>query len=117
MPSSCVAWSIGASRRATPTTGAAEVLKITAIRLTRLRLLLDPPFNAAWDPVPRTRFTATIVRVETDEGLVGTASGDTMDGFEPYIELFIGKNPMDITRHVRALETISFHGGRYWPVE
>ena len=40
-----------------------------------------------------------------------------MDGFEPYIEFFIGKNPMDITRHVRALETISFHAGRYWPLE
>jgi D-galactarolactone cycloisomerase len=92
-------------------------LKITGIRLRRLRLPLDPPFNAAWDPVPRTRFNATIVRVETDEGLVGTASGDTMDGFEPYIELFLGKNPMDITRHVRTLETISFHAGRYWPVE
>ena len=100
-----------------PTTGAADVLKITAIRLKRLRLPLDPPFNAAWDPVPRTRFNATIIRVETDEGLVGTASGDTMDGFEPYIEFFIGKDPMDITRHVRTLETISFHGGRYWPVE
>ena len=40
-----------------------------------------------------------------------------MDGFEPYVEFFIGKNPMDITRHVRALETISFHAGRYWPLE
>ncbi len=92
-------------------------MKITAIRLRRLRLPLDPPFHAAWDPVPRTRFNATIVRVETDEGLVGIASGDTMEGFEPYIEFFIGKNPMDITRHVRALETISFHAGRYWPLE
>jgi D-galactarolactone cycloisomerase len=92
-------------------------LKITAIRLRRLRLPLHPPFNAAWDPVPRTRFNATIVRVETDEGLVGVASGDTMDGFEPYMEFFIGRDPMDITRHVRTLETISFHGGRYWPLE
>ena len=92
-------------------------MKITAIRTRRLRLPMDPPFNAAWDPVPRTRFNATILRVETDEGLVGIASGDTMEGFEPYIEFFIGKNPMDITRHVRALETISFHAGRYWPLE
>ena len=92
-------------------------MKITAIRTQRVRLPLDPPFHAAWDPVPRTRFNATIVRVETDEGLVGISSGDTMDGFEPYMEFFIGKNPMDITRHVRALETISFHAGRYWPLE
>jgi D-galactarolactone cycloisomerase len=92
-------------------------LKITAIKLIRVRLPLDPPFVAAWDPVPRTRFNATITRVETDEGLVGTASGDTMDGFEPYIDFFIGKDPMDITRHVRTLETITFHGGRFWPLE
>jgi D-galactarolactone cycloisomerase len=92
-------------------------MKITAIKLRRLRLPLDPPFRAAWDPVPRTRFDATLVRVETDEGLVGHGSGDTMDGFEPFMHLFVGKDPMQMSRHVRALETISFHGGRYWPLE
>jgi D-galactarolactone cycloisomerase len=92
-------------------------VKITGIRLHRLRIPLDPPFRASWDPVPRTRFDATVVRVETDEGVTGFGSGDTMDGFEPYSPLFLGKNPMHISRHVRALETISFHAGRYWPLE
>jgi D-galactarolactone cycloisomerase len=92
-------------------------LKITAIRLRRLRLPLDPPFRAAWDPKPRTRFDATIVRVETDEGLVGLGSGDSMDGFEPYMDLFVGTNPLQVARHVRTLETIAFHAGRYWPLE
>src|SRR5438552_11705787 len=92
-------------------------MKITGIKMRRLRLPLDPFFHAAWDPVPRTRFDATVVRVETDEGVVGVGSGDTMDGFEPFAELFIGKNPMHISRHVRALETITFHAGRYWPLE
>jgi D-galactarolactone cycloisomerase len=92
-------------------------VKITRIDLTRLRLPLEPPFRAAWDPVCRTRFDATIVRVETDEGLVGHGSGDTMDGFEPYAELFVGRDPLQISRHVRTLETISFHAGRYWPLE
>jgi D-galactarolactone cycloisomerase len=92
-------------------------LKITAIRLQRLRLPLDPPFFAAWDPVPRTRFDATIVRVETDEGITGIGSGDTMDGFEAFADLFIGQDPLRIARHVLALETISFHAGRYWPLE
>src|SRR5437667_855281 len=92
-------------------------MKITGIKMRRLRLPLDPFFHAAWDPVPRTRFDATVVRIETDEGVVGVGSGDTMDGFEPFVELFIGKNPMHISRHVRALETISFHAGRYWPLE
>lgn len=92
-------------------------MRITAIKLRRLRLPLDPPFRAAWDPVPRKRFDATIVQVETDEGLTGVGSGDTMDGFEPFVELFLGEDPLQMARHVRMLETISFHAGRYWPLE
>jgi L-alanine-DL-glutamate epimerase-like enolase superfamily enzyme len=92
-------------------------MHITAIRIQRLRVPLDPPFPAAWDPVPRTSFPVTIVRVETDEGVVGVGSGDTMDGFEPFEHLFVGQDPLAIARHVRALETIDFHAGRYWPLE
>ena len=92
-------------------------MKITAIRLDRLVQPLDPPFDAAWDPVPRSVFTATVVRVETDEGIVGIGSGDTMDGFEAFEHLFVGEDPLAIARHVRVLETIDFHAGRYWPLE
>lgn len=92
-------------------------MRITAIRLQRLRIPLDPPFPAAWDPIRRTVFPVTIVRVETDEGLVGIGSGDTMDGFEAFEHLFVGRDPLAIARHVRALETIDFHAGRYWPLE
>ena len=92
-------------------------MKITAIRLQRLSIPLDPPFPAAWDPVPRTAFGVTIVRVETDEGVVGIGSGDTMDGFEAFEHLFVGQDPLAIARHVRVLETIDFHAGRYWPLE
>lgn len=92
-------------------------MKITDIRLDRVRLLLDPPFAAAWDPQPRRAFDATIVRVETDEGLVGIGSGDTMDGFAGHEHLFVGRDPLDIAQHVRTIETINFHSGRFWPVE
>jgi D-galactarolactone cycloisomerase len=92
-------------------------MRISRIRLERLVMPLDPPFPAAWDPVPRTRFAATIVRVETDEGVVGIGSGDTMDGFEAFEHLFIGQDPLAIARHVRVLETLDFHAGRYWPLE
>lgn len=92
-------------------------MKITNIRLRRLQSELDTPFPAAWDPVPRTVFRATLVEIETDVGISGFGSGDTMDGFEPYRHLFIGKDPLAISHHVRTLETISFHGGRYWPLE
>lgn len=92
-------------------------MKITAISLTRLVLPLDPPFNAAWDPEPRRSFPATLVTVETDAGVVGYGSGDTMDGFEAYEHLFLGTDPMQILNQVRRIETINFHGGRYWPLE
>ena len=92
-------------------------MKITAIRLDRMRLPLDPPFPAAWDPVPRARFDATLVRVETDEGVTGYGSGDTMDGFEVFGDLFIGRDPLQVARHAAVIETLGFHAGRYWPLE
>jgi L-alanine-DL-glutamate epimerase-like enolase superfamily enzyme len=92
-------------------------LKITAIDVKRFRLPLDPPFRAAWDPDPRRHFDATLVSVRTDEGITGYGSGDTMDGFSGYAGLFIGRDPLRIARHVRTLETIAFHAGRYWPLE
>ncbi|MEA2608995.1 MAG: hypothetical protein QOJ75_1238, partial [Chloroflexota bacterium] len=92
-------------------------MKITRIRLDRLVEPLDPPFLAAWDPVPRRSFAVTIVRVETDEGVVGIGSGDTMVGFEAFEHLFVGQDPLAVVRHVRVLETIDFHAGRYWPLE
>src|SRR5205823_172640 len=102
----------GARRRGRRRPGA---VKIPAIRLDRLRLPLDPPFRAAWDPVPRRHFDATLVRVETDEGITGFGSGDTMDGFASFADLFIGRDPREIARHVLTIETINFHAGRYWP--
>src|ERR1700678_1020911 len=92
-------------------------MRITQISLQRLTLPLEPPFYAAWDPSPRTRFDATIVRVHTDEGLTGIGSRDTMDGFAAFEHLFIGTDPLRLAAHGRTLETISFHAGRYWPLE
>jgi L-alanine-DL-glutamate epimerase-like enolase superfamily enzyme len=92
-------------------------VRITAIRVQRLRLPLDPPFDAAWDLEPRRAFDATIVRVETDEGLTGIGSGDTMGGFDEFEHLFVGRDPLALSAHARTLETISFHAGRYWPLE
>jgi D-galactarolactone cycloisomerase len=92
-------------------------MKITRIELQRIALALAPPFHAAWDPDPRTRFDATIVRVDTDEGLTGIGSGDTMAGFEEFEHLFLGADPLALAAHGRTLETISFHAGRYWPLE
>jgi L-alanine-DL-glutamate epimerase-like enolase superfamily enzyme len=92
-------------------------VKITGIRIKRLRSRLAPPFHAAWDPTPRAVFDATLVFVDTDEGITGVGSGDDMRGFSGYEHLFVGENPLAIGRHVRVLETINFHAGRCWPLE
>ena len=93
-------------------------MKITRIRLERRTLPLDPPFLAAWDPDPRTSFEATLVFVETDEGVTGIGSGDTMEGFERFEQHFLGRNALDIAHHQGILEVLARHGdGRYWPLE
>lgn len=92
-------------------------MKITDIRIHHVDQDLEPAFHAAWDPSPRTTAPATVVRVHTDEGIVGTGGGDTMLGFAAYEHLFLGSDPLRINEQVRRLETISFHGGRYWPLE
>src|SRR5947199_338496 len=77
-----------------------------------MRLPLDPPFRAAWDPVPRRAFDATLVRVETDAGVTGYGSGDTMDGFAPFSGLFVAagfravKVRIDRTAPALALDAV-----------
>ena len=92
-------------------------MKIERIDITHHRLPLVPPFRASWDTRPRTEFDATVVRVVTDEGLVGLGSGDTMLGFERHAELFLGQNPLDLDRHNRVLDNLAFHYSRYWPLD
>jgi L-alanine-DL-glutamate epimerase-like enolase superfamily enzyme len=122
MTSPCQVWRPASGRRShvaqsCDAVGDTGGVRISGIRLQRLRVPLDPAFPAAWDPVPRTAFDVTLVRVETDAGVVGVGSGDTMLGFEAFEHLFVGQDPLAIARHVRVLETIDFHAGRYWPLE
>src|SRR5260370_170963 len=92
-------------------------IRITDIRIRHFRIPLDPPFRASWDHQLRTQFTATIVEVHTDEGLVGYGSGDSMYGFEQFKQLFIGQEVSQIERHSDVLATLAFHYARYWPLE
>jgi D-galactarolactone cycloisomerase len=92
-------------------------VKIVAIEIEQLRLPLNPPFFAAWDPVPRAVFDTTLVRVRTDEGITGYGSGVSMAGFKDYAGLFVGQDPLAITGHVLTLEQITVQAGRFWPVE
>ena len=91
--------------------------KIAAIEITQHRLVFETPFHASWDTKPRLHWDATLVRITTDQGLVGYGSGDLMMGFAGHEHLFIGQDPMAIERHYRVLSHINFHYGRCWPFD
>jgi L-alanine-DL-glutamate epimerase-like enolase superfamily enzyme len=90
---------------------------IVAIEITHHQLPLDPPFPASWDPQPRTKFPATIVRVRDSEGREGIGSGDVMYGFADYARYFIGQPAGDLDRHAAVLANVDFHAGRPWPLD
>lgn len=94
-----------------------EPLRIHRIEITHHQLPLEPPFPASWDPQPRTRFPATIVRVFDNAGHVGIGSGDAMYGFSDYLRYFIGEDPLELKRHNAILSNIEFHAGRPWPMD
>jgi L-alanine-DL-glutamate epimerase-like enolase superfamily enzyme len=92
-------------------------VKITGIETRQYAHPLDPPFRAAWDPVPRERMEATLVAVRTDEGLTGYASGDALPDADVLNRLLVGVDPFR-TEVVREIcETVDFHGGRPWTAE
>ena len=92
-------------------------MKITRIEITQHALPLDPPFNPSWSSRPRVKFDATIVRVHTDEGHVGIGSGDYMLGFAGHEHVFVGEDPLRLERHNKAIDHITFHYGRCWPLD
>lgn len=92
-------------------------MKITAVTITHHRMEFDSPFRAAWDTKPRMGHSATIVRVETDEGVTGVGSGDLMLGFQGHEHLFVGQDPTHLERHWRVIDNLSFHYGRCWPLD
>jgi D-galactarolactone cycloisomerase len=92
-------------------------MRIAAIEARRYRYPLDPPFAAAWDPVPREYQDATVVVVRSDEGPDGYASGDALPDRELLERLLMGVDPerADVVHGV--LETVDFHHGRNWTLE
>jgi len=91
--------------------------RISRIVVTQHQLPLDPPFPASWDPRPRTRFPATLVRVFDEDGRMGVGSGDVMLGFSDYEHLFIGHEALDLNRHHAILMNMEFHACRPWPLD
>ncbi len=92
-------------------------MRISEIEVRRYRFPLEPPLNAAWDPVPRTEQWASIVSVHTDAGISGHASGDHLPDAPELARHLVGLDPMR-TEVVREIcETVDFHGGRPWTLD
>ncbi len=91
--------------------------EIVAIDITHHQLVLDPAFPASWDPTPRTKFPATIVRVTDADGHVGIGSGDVMYGFDDYARWFLGEDALALEQHAARLANVEFHAGRPWPLD
>ncbi len=92
-------------------------MKIASIETRRYRYPLEPPFHAAWDPVPRTHQDATIVVVATDDGNEGYASGDAVPDRELLERLLGGVDASETDTIHQILETVDLHHGRNWIVE
>jgi len=94
-----------------------DPLRITGIETREYRLPLEPPFKAAWDPVPRDHLDATLVIVHAGDGQFGFGSGSPIPDRQLLERFLKGVDPMQ-TEVVREIcETIDFHGSRPWPVE
>ncbi len=92
-------------------------MKITEIEVTRHIVPCDPPYPAAWDSIPRSTLPVTIVRVRSNTGLEGFASGDPCYGIEDYRKYFIGQDPREMDRHTTVIENIGVHHSRMWPLD
>lgn len=92
-------------------------MRIAGVEVRRYAYPLDPPFRAAWDPVPRETLEASLVMVRSDEGHIGFASGGHLRDAALLERLLVGLDPLR-TEVVRELcETVDFHGGRPWTAE
>ena len=94
-----------------------RLMRIASIETRVYRYPLDPPFHAAWDPVPRTHQDATIVVVRSDDGVEGYASGDGVPDRELLERLLVGVDATDAETVREILETVDFHHGRNWTLE
>jgi L-alanine-DL-glutamate epimerase-like enolase superfamily enzyme len=92
-------------------------VRLASIETRAYRLPLDPPFSAAWDPVPRTRLDATLTIVTADDGTVGYASGDALPD-RALLERLLREVDLEDSAGVHDVcRTVDFHGGRPWTCE
>jgi len=91
--------------------------RIAGVEVRRYAVALDPPFRAAWDPVPRETLQASVVIVRSQDGVTGYASGDDVPDVALLERLLVGVDALRTEAIREIFETVDFHGGRPWTVE
>jgi D-galactarolactone cycloisomerase len=99
------------------TGGVRSRLRIERVETRSYVVPLDPPFVAAWDPVPRDRLEETLTIVHSDQGPCGYASGAPLPDAAALERLLKGVDPLRTEVVRRICETVDFHGGRPWAAE
>ena len=92
-------------------------MRIAGLEVRRYAFPLDPPFRAAWDPVPRRSVEASVVIVRSDDGRAGYASGGDLPDAAVLEGLLAGLDPRRVEVVREICETVDFHGGRPWTAE
>jgi D-galactarolactone cycloisomerase len=92
-------------------------VRIAALETRRYSFPLDPPFHAAWDPVPRDRLEATLAIVRADDGSEGYASGDSLPDAPLLERLLRGVDPFALEVVHAHCTSVDFHGSRPWIAE
>lgn len=92
-------------------------MHIARIVQTRHRLSLETALQTAWDAEPRQHLDIDLVWVETDDGRAGVGAGPALPPTPVFEDLFLGRDPMDLQRHNRVIESLSFYHGPCWALD
>ena len=97
--------------------------RVAKIELFHVAIPLPTPFYPAWIPgMPQTENRFTLIRVTTDDGVVGHSAGPSIareraglgELLGPYL---LGENATDIALVQQRLREISYLGWRNWWIE
>src|SRR5262245_15187891 len=101
-------------------------MKITDVKFLSIRIPLEVPLRPAWEPsAAYESFPLALIRIYTDEGIVGSAveltpqhvmgvSGSQIANLKP---LLIGADPFAVERIMTKLRYAAFVGPRPWAIE
>ena len=83
-------------------------LKVTDVRLIRIRMIQDKGILARRVDTPRGGLHVkiggfTVTEVHTNHGLVGIGPGIPPENIESVKQLLVGKDPFEINKHAAAL--------------